>query len=287
MRETLNVEYVSPAAGKKDKDERSLLDGCVGEVDKGAFQRAIRQHKAEETRVAERGERPRPPVTVPVRFVLSFPGSHVGFYPNWSFDRNDIEEQGILLPVKNLKLTKRVAVSAYTRKHLQHHELDIKEVFEKQVYYYTNSLARLKSFMTFVHPALGHAWLWSKESKTPSSDKLPVFFEARIYGADTIIPVYSKRFQGVVVQILARDILSGYNERMTSDLYLVSNTQEYVEYLDGVALEREQSSVSAILKSLRSFMTPRDYMELRAAKRAAEKKVVESETAAPPTAAAP
>ncbi len=280
MRETLNVEYVSPAGGKKDRDDKAQLDGCVGEVDKGAFQRALRQAKLNED------NRTGKVVQVPVRFALNFPASVVGFYPNWSFGQSDTDEQGILLPIRNLRVTKRIPASAYKRTHLQHHQLDVKTVFEKPVYYYTASRARLQQLLSHLSGILPKSWIWTKESKV-SGDKPLVFLEARIYGADTVIPVYSRRFQGVAVQIITRDILTSYAERMASDLYLFSNTSEYVEYFDGVAIEREAISASSLMANISAMISPREFMALKGAKPVEKKKVVEAETVAAAPNAAP
>lgn len=259
MQETLYVEYVSFTESKKDKDEKVLLDGCVGEVDKGSFIRAARKFKE-----GQASGKKNPMVYVPVRFFLNLPGTLVGFYPNWGFSKNDVSEQGVQVLFNRLRVTDRVPASAYDRKIINSSQpaVNVKDVFESQVYYCTASIAKFNYAVEMLSSALPNAWLWCKESTRSAGvgARGPVFLEGRIYGADTLIQLYSKKFQGVVLQVLSRDICKGYSERMTSDLYLLSNTEEYIEHIDGVKIKRTRIGVLDLLSEITSFYTPKEYM---------------------------
>jgi hypothetical protein len=255
MNDLISVEYTSKISSKKEKDDKAFLDGFVGEVKRSSYIRALREAKLRDINGDSN------PVKVQVRFCLNVPGSLVGFYPNWGFGKHDVDEQGIPVPVRSLKPTKRVCISNYERRPIGDDKIDIASIFEKPVFYSTNSYKKFSRVMLTDTDQLGlnHGWTWSKESRSASPDKPLVFMECRIYGADTVLPVYSSsRFRGIVIQILSRDLAAGYSERMTSDVYVLANTREYVEYVDGVSVERER--LSNIRSLANSLCPPREYM---------------------------
>ncbi len=234
MRELLSVEYMSFTGNPKQKDQRLALDGCLGEVDKRSYVRALRAFRA-----AIKAGTPATQ-TVSVRFPLNMPMTHVGFYPNWGFASDDIDEQGIAIPVQNLRVSKKPLISSYSRAPWPEDTRDMLKAFEAPLYFETFSRARLLGAIERMHTILPYGWIWCGESQM--TDRPLLFQGARIYGADNLIQVYANagRFKGLAVQVFTRDLLHGYHNKMASDILLLTNTTEYVEYLDGETIPRNR-----------------------------------------------
>jgi len=248
MRELLPVEYVSFTGIPKQKDQRLALDGCLGEVDRHSYQRAVRAFRAAVKAGASTNQ-----ICVSVRFPLNMPMTDIGFYPNWGFSRNDVDEQGIAIPVQNLRLSKKPLISSYTRAPWPTETMDILNAFEAPVYYETRSLPRLINAIARLQMPLPHGWVWVNESQTTIH---PLLFQgARFYGADNLIQVYANnRFKGLAVQIFTRDLLHGYHQKMASDILLLTSTTEYVEYLDGETILRNR--INGPLRYFREALSP-------------------------------
>jgi hypothetical protein len=224
-RELLAVEYISKGESKKEgADALHFLDGCRGEVCKKAWIKAKQS--------ARQGG---PIPHVMARFSLAFPGNVLKLYPNWGFGDEDLEEQGLRVPVTSLRPVAKTPISKFTPIRWTEEMQVVQAVFEKDSYIKINSMSDLFTCFGSLEKSLQYCWAWYSESGEGKN----VFMQARIYGIDKLIASYApSKFNGVAIQIFTRPIKETV-ERMRSDVYLFSNTEEYVNYIDGVEIKRQ------------------------------------------------
>lgn len=211
---------------------------------------------------------------IPVRFPLAGPGSYVSLLRS---DRDPTDPytlaaEGEYVDKSGLYVLKdRVPVSLYTRVPI----CDTLDLFEKPVYFSTYSLSKFFSLTSSLRGAYQWEWVWKLEklaTNKGTDDKFKhIFIEARFYGIDSVITTYdSNRFRGVAVEIIYRPqatpemIEKGIRVMRTcSDLYLFSNTDEYLSYIDGVSVSRERAEGPHTIKSrYANFITPKQASSL-------------------------
>lgn len=237
MSEIMTVECFT--SNYKDKEWPSGLDGLVGEVSKQNYESALANYRLnrgqEEAMPGKKGSE-----LVKVRFPLGMPSLQPRFYPN---DPSvDFQNDAMLLPVNNLRPSKRAALSNFVQKKLtiETKREEVLGVFETSTYFQTASLTTLRNWLQSLHTELPQVWVWYSERRP--GEKLPsTFIEARIYGADQLINTYRPgRLLGVAIQIQTRPLLQGYHQRIYTEVLLMTSSREYVGYIDGVAIERCQ-----------------------------------------------
>jgi hypothetical protein len=211
---------------------------------------------------------------IPVRFPLTGPGSHVSLIRS---DRDPLDPytlalEGEYVSKSNLYVLKgRTPVSLYKRIPICKTE----DIFEKPVYFSVYGLSTFIEMINQLKRSYSWSWLWKLEKNaiaTTSHDKFKhVFLEARFYGIDSVITTYDgNKFRGVAVEIIyrpqpsAKMLEKGIRVlRTCSDLYLFSNTEEYISYIDGVNVPRERASGPHLAKNrYSSFITPKQAVSL-------------------------
>jgi len=256
------VEY-SPKVSSKSSGGRSgvtPLSGCVGET--------LERYLNPNTRSSQ--------TTIPVRFPLSGQGVRAD---RWRAGRDPLDPYQLevealdISPDELYVLRDRVPTSLYERVKLT----DPKTLFERPVYMSTFSRDGMTEMLKDFAKVYRNSWIWSwgtGPTKTPQTSPYePVFIEARVYGIDTVIGTYdARKFDGVALEVIHKPFPSqamidqGIKVmRARSNVYLFSNYEEYVNYVDGVKLGREKTNYVSIISKYGKFLTPKQGASLRKA----------------------
>lgn len=220
----------------------NYLEGCVGESYESDFRRALSSQT--------------PRKNIPVRFPLVGLNSRVELYPAIRPTvKSNLEESGISIHVDDLHPVNKLPVSLYERRPVTLEDLRqedcLNNLFERAYYLSTFGKAKAIKLVTALFEKYNYRWLWKQES-LPGQET--IFLEARAYGIDTVIGVYDKkRFGGVALEIITRQ--RGL-PCCRSDLMLFSGQEEYIDYLDGVALERRRIKLDEAQAYLNSATSP-------------------------------
>lgn len=251
MDKLITVEYNPTRIPQKEIDFSNFY-GCVGETLEGLYNRALLP--SDNIRSRE----------IPVRFPLIMANSQVATF--WSrknyapTDKILFQEEGISLPARDVCRIKRPPISEYTRRPLGNNEEVFQELFESDHYCSTFSLNTFLGVLHYLGERYSLGWTWKKEwnQKVGNAKLRSLFIEARFYGIDTAISIYNrKKIDGVVIEVIVRpwpsekDYKEGVRRtRFRSNVYLVSNCSEYIDYVDGVALKRTKIASSNWSKKL-------------------------------------
>jgi len=185
-------------------------------------------------------------------------------------------------------LKDRIPTSLYERVKLA----DTKTLFEKPVYMSTFSKDRLSQLLNELASTYRNSWIWSwgmgPIDAPRTSTYQPVFLEARVYGIDTIIGTYdARKFDGVVLEIIYKPFPNQtmWDQgtrvmRARSNVYILSNYEEYVSYVDGVKLGREKTNYVSMISKYSKFLTTKHSVGLRKAL-LGEKKPIKKEPKSP------
>lgn len=166
MRDLIAVEYVSKGDSKKEgADALSFLDGCRGEVCKKSWINAKKS--------ADKG---RESPSVIARFPLAAPGGVIKLYPNWGFSDDDLEEQGLRIPISSLRAVAKTPISRFSGIRWSEGSDITPAVFEKDSYIKIHSMGELWDCLKAASQSLRYCWGWCSESGEGQN----VFMQARI-----------------------------------------------------------------------------------------------------------
>lgn len=238
MKKLVAVEY-SPVILKKSRKGLTPIANTIGETFESYLER--------------------PALEVPVRFPLNAPGS---FRRHLTEDRDSLSEiqllqESVLVEPRYLHKVKKTPISLYEKIKVS----DFSELFEKPVYMPVYSLKKLREeIIPRLEAEYSHRWAWLKEW---SSDVAPtLFMEARIYGADNVVNTYARnKFSGVALQVIVRPtpnkehLEQGIRSlRSVCDVFVYSNTTEFISYLDGVKIPKIEIGEGAVLKRYKNYV---------------------------------
>lgn len=258
MNKLVCVEYSPKSTTKIDKEGLSPLSGCVGET----LESFLNPHERSSKTI------------VPVRFPLSGQNARIGRWCTAGnpLDPHQLEVEAVDIPRESLYvLEDRVPTSLYERVSLT----DPKTLFEQPMYMSTFSRDGLITMLKGFTKTYRNSWIWSwgyGNIKAPhTSPYTPVFMEARVYGIDNIIGTYdARKFDGVALEVIYKPFPSqamldqGIKVmRARSNVYIFSNYEEYINYVDGVKLGREKTNYVSIMDKYTKFLTPKQGVSLR------------------------
>jgi hypothetical protein len=248
------VECAPVSVPGQRKPVSTPLTGFVGETFERYLKRDSRGH-------------------IPVRFPLLGPGSHVSLIRN---DRDPLDPQQLHLegemldPSSLYALPRKVPLSLYTRVPMG----DFGALVERPEYMSTYSLSEFHSLLANAFNSFGHSWTWKIE-KLAAEMTYPlhkhIFIEARVYGIDSILTTYGGRaFGGIALQVIYKPqptkqmLDQGIRVlRTCSDLLLFSNTEEYISYIDGITIQREQASPPSLRQRYKDgYISPKEATSL-------------------------
>lgn len=260
------VEY-SPR--KSEQNVWSWLEGCLGEANKENIERVIGRSKwGEEKGVPEKQRK----LEILVRFPLALPYANLCYYPGKPLHNSTerrLAASGILLPLSDIYPVRDKPISTYEGKPIDVSNLnDLRALTNKDYYYYTHSLTKLRySLIPFLRKNYGYTYVWRRESSADAPGTVRVFLQARLYGAATLIRSHSDSFRGFALVIYSRKVDSKMSSHYAfEDVYIFSNTDEYVDYLDGERLNRPAGTeyIDTDLMGKRiNLITPKEFNEER------------------------
>ena len=238
----------------------SPLVGCVGETRRDFIDKAIAGvNKA----LAE--NKPIDNILVPVRFPIAGPNSRLKF---WMNDRDlldpiQLEEEGVMISPYDLYQVDKKPVSFYKGIKLKE-ATDVNQLGAGGCYLYTHSRSTLRRALHSLTALYPKHYFWLDEAGLSTGPGC-VFYQARFYSIDTIIPVYDpSELKGVVVEIITRpwpskDLRDNHvrSLRLRSRVMLLTSTEEYVEYMDGVHVAVEEFGVASELQKIDNLMVPK------------------------------
>jgi hypothetical protein len=254
------VEYAPKLdpRSNRNNDVISPLIGCVGET----LERFLHPHERAPTSL------------IPVRFPLSRPGSRIArtHSEREPLDPYLLEVESIDVAIDSLyPIEDRVPTSLYTRIGAREPQY----LFERPVYMSTFSRDGLLGFIKEFRKHYNNCWIWkwdaSLEPGGNNSIYQPVFVEARVYGIDNVIGTYdARKFDGVALEIIYRpwpsqELIDQGTKilRSCSNVYLFSNSEEYINYVDGVRITREKTDYIHMVTKYQKFLTPSQGVALR------------------------
>lgn len=260
MKRLVCVEY-SPGktaqVEKREKVKHSPLYGCVGETRRDLLLAALR-------RIKKSGQAPNPDqrfnptalgdVKIPVRFPLIGPNSDLRFWGN-KRDPEDaltLREEGVLISPYDLHLLKKKPVSFYEGRPLRNNQ-ELFKLFESDTFVHTRSHSRFIKALADLSKEFSFGWGWKEE--TLAGERAPIFFGARFFGVDTVVSTYDNSvLRGVAVEVASRPWptarqYKNHNRllRVRRDVFLLTNTEEYISHIDGVSIGRKKTSVGSFI----------------------------------------
>ena len=250
----ISVEYVP----KKEKHCVQPLSGCIGET-LSSFLKTNRKSDRK---------------TIPVRFPLVGPNTHK--YKIHSGMNNlcayQLEIDGVDIVLKDIcVLENKIPISLYKRISMREPQY----LFERPVYMSTFSHKGMLGLLETIKSTYSKNWVWRLDSVETTSSRTgahpPVFVEARVYGINNVISTYNKKkLDGVALEIIykpwpSKKLMASGTQVLAScsDVYLFSNSDEYIDYVDGVNLRRERTTFSNILNKYKNILTPKQGVALR------------------------
>jgi hypothetical protein len=166
--------------------------------------------------------------------------------PSYPVDTYTLEEEGIMLPAKNISPVNLTPISLYTRTPFICSKVSLTNLLESNTYSSTYSLTTFLHSLKAVENYYGKAWWWKTEWDNETFKDPAVFIEARFYGINAVISLYDRsKFDGVAIEVTLKPLPSKENQekgikvcRFRRDVFLASNCSEYIDYLDGTDIKQ-------------------------------------------------
>lgn len=267
MSKLISVEYY-PTTNKSPASE---LSGQVGEMRKHEYISRVKSIKAAIKNVNR--------ASVKVRFPLASKKGRIspGDITNYPDDDILFAAESISLPLGSLHVVDKMPVSYYERVFCTSEQAakEAERLLGESRYLVVKSLPSLEKTIKNLESVFKFVWQWRTQNSLHGDNK-PLFVEARIYGADTVVPLYKKgEFNGVAIEIISRKALTPVKKKKKglckrsseSDLFLMTNTKRYVGVVDGVSTKTKQISKQDLIKTpLKGYLTPKQLLEIRKSK---------------------